>query len=156
LARRVVEVDPNQRQSSGWERVHPVRHNETSAQPVFHYCLGRRGLWSVFALEFHEHMRVIAANSMRPGLTNFAVLIALAMAVSMVSLRSSVAEESGTRAIPLPPVPIIRSFIQNANVQQEADRRDETRSDIDQMCMEPDDERICEMELELGEITIPH
>jgi hypothetical protein len=88
-------------------------------------------------------------------LTSFGALIALTIALGVVSPRSSFAAESGTRAIPLPPPPIVESVVQNAKGQEDAERREEARTDLAQTCMEPDDERVCEMELELGEATAP-
>ena len=84
-------------------------------------------------------------------MTSIRALIALAMTVSVVSLHSSVAKESGTPEIPLPPAPIVQNTKVQQNVQQEAGRRE----DPAETCMEPEDERVCEMELELGEVTLP-
>jgi hypothetical protein len=98
---------------------------------------------------------MIAANSRRPGLTSIRALIALAATVSVVSLHSSVAKESGTPEIPLPLAPIVLNTKVQQNVQQEAGRRDDPASDRAETCMEPEDERICEMEMELGEVTLP-
>jgi hypothetical protein len=88
-------------------------------------------------------------------LTNFSVLIALAIALGVVNLHSSFAEENGMRAIPLPPSPVVRSAIETAKPEQDADRRDGARVDLALTCMEPEDERVCEMELDLGEVTAP-
>ena len=74
------------------------------------------------------------------------------MAASVISLHSSVAKESGTPVIPLPPAPIV----QNAKVQQDAGPREEPAADLAETCMEPEDERVCEMEMDLGEVTIRH
>jgi hypothetical protein len=77
------------------------------------------------------------------------------MAVSVVSLHSSVAKESGTPEIPLPPAPIVQNAKAQQNVHQEAGRREDPASDLAETCMEPEDERVCEMERELGEVTAP-
>ena len=74
----------------------------------------------------------------------------------MVSLYSSAAKESGIPEIPLPPTPIVQNTKVQQNVQQEAGRREDPALDRAETCMEPEDERVCEMELELGEVTIPH
>jgi hypothetical protein len=122
---------------------------------VTRYRCTKARLGLVFAFESDEHMRMIAANSRRPGLTSIRALIALAMTVSVVSLHSSVAKESGTPEIPLPPAPIVQNTKVQQNVQQEAGRREDTAWDRAETCMEPEDERICEMELELGEVSLP-
>ena len=88
-------------------------------------------------------------------MTSFGALIALTIVLGVVGLRSSFAEESGTRAIPLPTLPVVKSAIETAKTEQDANRRDEARIDLAQTCMEPEDERVCEMELELGEVTAP-
>jgi hypothetical protein len=122
---------------------------------ILGYPRTKARLGLVFAFESDEHMRMIAANSRRPGLTSIRALIALAMTVSLVSLHSSVAKESGTPEIPLPPAPIVQNIKVQQNVQQEAGRRDDSASDRTETCMEPEDERVCEMEMELGEVTFP-
>jgi hypothetical protein len=103
----------------------------------------------------HETMRMMATDSGRPGLISFGALIALTIALGVVSPRPSFAEESGTRAIPLPPPPVVESAIETAKTEQDANRREEARTDLAQTCMEPEDERVCEMELDLGEVTAP-
>jgi hypothetical protein len=95
----------------------------------------------------------LSPDAREAGMTSCGPLFAIAMALSVLSAGASPAEQSGTLASP-PPV-VIKNLIQSSDEQHERDREAVT-AELAQTCLEQEDQRVCEMELELGEVTIPH